>query len=225
MNIQKKLYELQDKKYGDFQANLTPTMTRESIIGVRVPQLRALAKEVKKDPACEAFLQSLPHQYYDENMLHSILLCDSKEYDKSIEYVEAFLPYVDNWAVCDTLSPKVFKKNKDKLIRKADEWSHSKETYTCRFGLKMIMTHFLDEDFKQEYLDYPASIRSDEYYINMMIAWLFATALAKQWEATIPYIEENRMEKWTHNKTIQKAVESYRITPEQKEYLKTLRRH
>lgn len=223
MNIQKTLFELQDKKYGDFQANLTPTMKRESIIGVRVPALRNLAKEVKKQPVCDEFLQTLPHDYYDENMLHSILLSEEKDYDKAIQYVEAFLPYVDNWAVCDTLSPKVFKKHRQELIIKAQQWSKSQETYTCRFGLKMIMTHYLDEDFRPEYLEYPASIISDEYYVKMMVAWLFATALAKQWDATIPYIQENRMEKWIHNKTIQKAVESYRITPEQKEYLKGLR--
>lgn len=224
MNIQERLFELQDEKYGDFQANLTPTMKRENIIGVRVPMLRKFAKEVKKDAACETFLQALPHDYYDENMLHSILLAETKDYDKTIAYVDSFLPYVDNWAVCDTLSPKIFKKHRDKLITKIYEWSNSKETYTCRFGLDMLMTHYLDEDFKEEYLELPASIRSEEYYVNMMIAWFFATALAKQWEATIPYIENNRMDKWAHNKTIQKAIESYRITPEQKEYLRSLKR-
>lgn len=224
MNIQERLFALQDEKYGDFQANLTPTMKRENIIGVRVPMLRKFAKEVKKDAACETFLQALPHDYYDENMLHSILLAETKDYDKTIAYVDSFLPYVDNWAVCDTLSPKIFKKHRDKLITKIYEWSNSKETYTCRFGLDMLMTHYLDEDFKEEYLELPASIRSEEYYVNMMIAWFFATALAKQWEATIPYIENNRMDKWAHNKTIQKAIESYRITPEQKEYLRSLKR-
>ena len=157
-------------------------------------------------------------------MLHSILLCDVKDYERTIEYVDSFLPYIDNWAVCDTLSPKVFKKHRPQLIQKIMEWTKSDKVYTCRFGIKMLMAHFLGEDFKPEYLKIPEAVKSDEYYVKMMVAWYFATALAKQWDATIPYIEENKLDKWTHNKTIQKARESYRITADQKEYLKTLRR-
>lgn len=225
--IREQLFALKDEKYGDFQANLTPNMKRECIIGVRVPNLRQLAKQLKKEmpEEAEAFLKELPHQYYDENMLHSILLSAEKEYESALEKVEAFLPYVDNWAVCDTLSPKVFAKHKDAFLVKIREWAKSKETYTIRFGLEMLMSFYLDDAFCAEYLDIPAAVESEEYYVRMMIAWFFATALAKQWEATIPYLQETRLtDDWVHNKTIQKARESYRITPEQKEYLKTLKR-
>ena len=223
MDIIERLFELQDIEYGDFSAKLAPNIPRESCIGVRVPALRKLARELMKEPELEVFLNDLPHRYYEENMLHSILLSQWKDYEETVEKVQAFLPYVDNWAVCDTLRPKVFKKNLDKVIRKVYEWIDSPKTYTCRFGIGMLMTFFLDDAFKPEYLELPARVKSDEYYVNMMIAWYFATALAKQWDATIPYIEEHRMDKWVNNKSIQKARESYRITPEQKEYLATLR--
>lgn len=223
MDIRERLFELQDIEYGDFSAKLAPNIARESCIGVRVPALRKLARELKKDPELEVFLNDLPHRYYEENMLHSILLSEWKDYEEAVEKVQAFLPYVDNWAVCDTLRPKVFKKNLDKVIARVYEWIDSPKTYTCRFGMEMLMTYFLDDAFKPEYLELPAGVKSEEYYVNMMIAWYFATALAKQWDATIPYIEEHRMDKWVNNKTIQKARESYRITPEQKEYLASLR--
>lgn len=217
------LFELRDEKYAAFQAKLTPGIAQEKFIGVRVPQLRNFAKSFAKDPAHEIFLQTLPHEYYDENMLHALLLSQIKDYDACIEQVERFLPYVDNWAVCDIMSPKVFAKHKSVFLAKIREWSASPETYTCRFGLEMLMSFYLDADFRPEYLDIAAAARSDEYYVKMMVAWFFATALAKQWTATIPYIENRVLAPWTHNKTIQKSIESYRITDEQKTYLRGLR--
>jgi len=223
MTIQERLFALQDSKYADFQENLTPGITREQIIGVRVPKIRTLAKEIAKEDDTKEFLSSLPHKYYDENMLHSVLLSGIRDYEECMSGVEAFLPYVDNWATCDTLLPKVFSKHKDDLLVKIRQWAKSSHTYTCRFGIHMLMTHFLDDDFKEEYLEIPAAIHSDEYYIKMMNAWYYATALAKQWDATIRIIEDRRLEPWVHNKSIQKARESYRITDEQKEYLKSLK--
>ncbi len=223
MKAQELLFQLQDKCYRDFQSKLIPTIPVETIIGVRIPTIRKLAKEYGKDPESVEFLKQLPHTYYDENILHALLVAEIKDYEVCVKEVERFLPYVDNWAVCDIFSPKVFRKNKDKLIDKIREWTASGHPYTCRFGMEMLMTHFLDEDFRVEYLEIPAAVHSEEYYVNMMIAWFYATALAKQWDATIGYIEDQRLDTWTHNKTIQKARESYRITPEQKEYLKTLK--
>ncbi len=223
MKAQELLFQLQDKGYRDFQSKLIPTIPMETIIGVRIPTIRKLAKEYGKDPESVEFLKQLPHTYYDENILHALLVAEIKDYEVCVKEVEHFLPYVDNWAVCDIFSPKVFRKNKDKLIDKIREWTASSHPYICRFGMEMLMTHFLDEDFRVEYLEIPAAVHSEEYYVNMMIAWFYATALAKQWDATIGYIEDQRLDTWTHNKTIQKARESYRITPEQKEYLKTLK--
>lgn len=215
--------EYKDEEYGDFQAKLTPGIPRDLFIGVRVPNLRKLAKAYMKDSDSQVFLEELPHKYYDENMLHGLLLSEIKDYEECVAKVDEFLPYVDNWAVCDIMSPKVFKKHKSELINTIREWSASSHTYTCRFGMEMLMSHFLDDDFLPEYLEIPASVISDEYYVNMMIAWFFATALAKQWDATIPYIEDRRLGKWVHNKTIQKSIESFRITPEQKDYLRGLK--
>ena len=223
MKAQELLFQLQDKGYRDFQSKLIPTIPAETIIGVRIPAIRKLAKEYGKDPESVEFLKQLPHTYYDENILHALLVAEIKDYEVCEKEVECFLPYVDNWAVCDIFSPKVFRKNKDKLIDKIREWTASDHPYTCRFGMEMLMMHFLDENFRPEYLEIPAAVHSEEYYVNMMIAWFYATALAKQWDATIGYIEDQRLDTWTHNKTIQKARESYRITPEQKEYLKTLK--
>lgn len=221
--LQQHLFSLQDREYAAFQAKLTPGIPAESFIGVRVPILRAFAKQYIKDPSHTLFLQTLPHQYYDENMLHSLLVSQMKDYEACIAAVDRFLPYVDNWAVCDIMSPKVFARHKTQLLDKIRLWSASSHTYTCRFGLEMLMTHFLDADFCASYLDIPAAARSEEYYVKMMVAWFFATALAKQWDATIPYIEQRVLAPWTHNKTIQKARESYRITSEQKEYLTSLK--
>lgn len=222
-NIQEKLFELRDKEYALFQAKLTPGIPKETFIGVRVPLLRKFAKEYIKTSESKDFLKSLPHHYYDENMLHGILISEIKDYTQCIELTDKFLPYVDNWAVCDIMSPKVFKKHKEELIKKIKTWSKSKHTYTCRFGMEMLMSHYLDEDFRPEYLQIPINVRSDEYYIKMMVAWFYATALAKQWDSTIQIIQDKRLEPWTHNKAIQKARESLRITQEQKEYLKSMK--
>lgn len=223
MKAQELLFQLQDKGYRDFHSKLIPTIPVETIVGVRIPAIRKLAKEYGKDPESVEFLKQLPHAYYDENILHALLVAEIKDYEVCVKEVERFLPYVDNWAVCDIFSPKVFRKNKDKLIDKIREWIASGHPYTCRFGMEMLMTHFLDEDFRVEYLEIPAAVHSEEYYVNMMIAWFYATALAKQWDAAAGYIEKKCLDPWTHNKTIQKARESYRITREQKEYLKTLK--
>lgn len=222
MNIKEGLFAIQDTSYGDFQSNLIPNITRELFIGVRVPEARKLAKRIAKEPEASKFLKDLPHKYYDENILHALLISEIKDYDACIEEIDKFLPYVDNWAVCDIISPKIFKKNKTILLGKIKEWSASKKTYTSRFGIEMLMSHFLDDDFKPEYLEIPVSVHSKEYYVRMVIAWFFATALAKQWDTTIKYIEDHRLDKWTHNKAIQKARESRRITSKQKEYLKSL---
>lgn len=228
MNIIEELIALKDDKNSEFQAKLTPGVDKEKFLGVRVPDARKLAKRICKADDAEnlinEFMNTLPHDYFDENMLHALLISEMKDYEACIKEIDKFLPYVDNWAVCDIMSPKMFKKHKDKLIEKIRLWSASEETYTCRFGMEMLMSFYLDDDFEQEYLNIPAAVHSDEYYVNMMIAWFFATALAKQWDATVGYIENNCLDTWVHNKTIQKARESYRITPEQKEYLKGLKR-
>lgn len=224
MEILHRLFEVQDKEYAEFQSKLMPTIPKEKIIGVRVPAVRKLAKQYIKDEESSSFLKNLPHKYYDENMLHGLLISEIKDFELCINEVDRFLPYVDNWAVCDIMSPKIFKKNKEKLIKKINCWTKSSKTYTCRFGIEMLMSHYLDEDFKSEYLEIVANIHSKEYYVQMMIAWFFATALAKQWEATVPYIVNNKLDKWVHNKTIQKARESYRITTKQKDYLKNFKR-
>ena len=223
-NIKDELFKLQDKKYGEFQVKLIPTADPNSFIGVRTPDLRNLAKKLVKENKYTDFLKELPHKYFDENQLHAFIISEIKDYDECITYINDFLPYVDNWATCDQMSPKIFKKHKDKLIEQINIWLKSKETYTIRFGIGMLMQYFLDDEFKPSYLKMVSSIKSKEYYVNMMIAWYFATALAKQYEATIPYIENNKLDNWTHNKTIQKAIESYRITQEQKDYLRTLKK-
>lgn len=218
-----RLFELQDEKYRDFQVKLIPNIDPKTVIGIRTPELRKLAKTMAKEPDVGKFLSSLPHRWFDENQLHAFIISEDKDYESCIAQVERFLPYIDNWATCDQLSPKIFKKNKEDLLRHIREWLRSDRTYTIRFAAGMLMQHYLDEDFDPEYPKMVATIESDEYYVNMMRAWYFATALAKQYDAILPFIEEKRLDKWTHNKTIQKAVESYRITPGQKEYLKSLR--
>lgn len=219
------LMKLKDDEFADFQAKLTPNVARERFIGVRVPDVRKLAKELYKNDrdGVDEFLNSLPHATYDEDMLHGVLLSEFKDYEECIKRVDEFLPYVDNWAVCDIMSPKVFKKHLEPLLEKIREWAASDHVYTKRFGVEMLMSFYLDEHFKPEYLEIPATVSGEDYYIKMMLAWFYATALAKQWDATIPYIENKRLADWTHNKTIQKARESYRITDEQKEYLKSLK--
>lgn len=208
-----------------FQSKLTPSVDPALFIGVRVPLCRKLAKEIFRSGEYAEFLNELPHKYYDENMLHALILSEFKDYVACVAEIDKFLPYVDNWAVCDIMSPKCFKKNKEKLLPFIEKWTTSSLEYTVRFGLEMLMSHFLDDDFKPEYLTIAASVRSDKYYVNMMIAWFFATALTKQWDSTIGYIEDEKLETWVHNKTIQKARESFRISDERKLYLNNLRRY
>jgi len=224
-SIQKDLFSYRDQKYAEFQRKLTPGIDQDSFIGVRVPILKNYAKQIKDEKIIYDFLNELPHKYYDENMLHSVILSTKiKDYDECLKLVNEFLPYVDNWAVCDILSPKCFSKNIDKLIKEIKVWSKSKHVYTCRFGIEMLMSFYLDENFKEEYLNIPSKIRSNEYYVNMMLAWFYATALVKKWDETIIYLKDNRLDTWIHNKTIQKSIESYRISDKQKTYLKTLKR-
>lgn len=221
--IRERLFELRDEEYRDFQSGLIPTVDRDYFIGVRTPALRFLAAELSKRGDIGDFLAELPHKSFDENQLHAFIISLIKDYDACLAAVNEFLPYVNNWATCDQMSPKVFKKHRDRLIYSVTDWMSDSKTYTVRFGTGMLMQHYLDGDFKPEYLEAAAKIRSDEYYINMMTAWFFATALAKQYGAALPYIEQRRLDLWTHNKAIQKAVESRRIADEQKSYLKTLR--
>ena len=219
----KELFALQDVKYRDFQAKLIPNIDPEKMIGVRTPALRSLAKELVKREDIGDFLGALPHEYFDEDQLHAFILSAMKDYESCMEGVEAFLPYIDNWATCDQLSPKVFRKHKDDLLRHIEKWIASERTYTVRFAVGMLMEHFLGDDFHREYAEKVAGIGSEEYYINMMRAWYFATALAKNYDEVLPFIEQKMLDVWTHNKAIQKSVESRRITPEQKEYLKSLK--
>ena len=222
-DLHKKLYELQDLKYRDMQIKIIPNIDPESVIGVRTPELKAMAKEVLKAGDYMAFLGDLPHKYFEENQLHAFIISGIKDMDVCMEELEKFLPYVDNWATCDQMSPKIFKKHREILLIHIKKWITSGKTYSVRFGVGMLMEHFLDEDYDSKYPEMVAKLRSKEYYVNMMIAWYFATALAKQYESILPYIEEKRLDDWTHNKAIQKSVESRRITEEQKTYLKSLK--
>lgn len=222
-NIQEFLIKNRDLKYRDFQIGLLPTIDSSRVIGVRMPILRSFAKRFKKDANIEPFLQSLPHESYEEDNLHAFIIGEITDYDRCIDEINRFLPFVDNWATCDSLRPKCFKKHLSELWHEIKYWLSSPHEYTVRFGIEMLMVYYLDSSFDQTYLERVARIRSDRYYVNMMIAWYFATALAKQWDATIPYIEQDRLDNWTHRKAIQKAVESYRITNIQKTYLKTLK--
>ena len=221
--LQKQLFELQDLKYRDFHSKLMPETDKETVIGIRTPVLRKFAKEFAGTSEAEAFLRQLPHRYYEENNLHMMLITGIKDYEKCMEEIQRFLPCIDNWATCDYPAPKCFARHKDQVLDEAKRWISSGETYVIRYGIGMLMRLFLDEDFSSEYLEMAAAVQSQEYYVNMMIAWYFATALAKQWDATVPYIEQHKLSDWVHRKTVQKAVESYRITPEQKEYLKGFR--
>lgn len=223
MKIREELFNLSDQKYREFQGKLIPNANKEIMIGVRTPTLKALAKKVISTPQCAEFLKCLPHKYFDENQLHAFIISEIKDFDTCITEVERFLPFIDNWATCDQLSPKVFKKHKTELLPYIEKWVKSEKTYTVRFGIGMLLSHFLDGDFNTDYLDTVSSIKSDEYYINMMIAWYFATALAKQYDTAITYMENKRLDIWTHNKAIQKACESYRVTSEHKDYLKKLK--
>lgn len=221
--VQQDLFTMQDLKYRDFHAKLMPTVDKDSVIGVRVPMLRAYAKKFGKTEEEKQFLEILPHQYYEENNLHGLLIDQMKDYELCIEELIRFLPYINNWATCDILSVKAVKGHLDSYIKNIYQWLESDYTYTIRFGINMLMRYYLEEEFKIEYPEKVAAIRSEEYYVNMVRAWYFATALAKKYDQVLPFLEEQKMDVWTHNKTIQKAIESYRITLEQKEYLRTLK--
>lgn len=218
--IRQTLLAMAEPEYGDFSAKLMPTVNRDTVIGIRVPLLRKYAKSLTD---YRDFLADLPHKYFEENNLHGFLLERERDFDRCIEKLDAFLPYVDNWATCDSMKPRVLKGRPEQLLPHILRWLKSDRVYTVRYAINLLMSYYLDEDFQENYLQLVADIRSEEYYINMMRAWYFATALAKQYEATLPYIENSVLDKWTHNKAIQKAVESYRITKEQKKHLKTLR--
>lgn len=222
-HLQEELFKLQDTGYRDFNSSLIPGVDKDKVIGIRTPVLRKFAKEYAKSGETEKFMRELPHEFYEENNLHMMLISQIKGYDECISEIEKFLPYIDNWATCDLPLPKCFDKNKEDILERAKKWIATDAAYVKRYGMGVMMRLFLDEDFKEEYIQIIASVKSEEYYVNMMIAWYMATALAKQWDAAIPYIQERRLSEWVHRKSIQKAVESYRITPEQKDYLKGLR--
>lgn len=224
MDITQKLFDMQDIKYRDFSSKLIPNISEESMIGVRLPHIKALAKELVKSGEYADFINILPHTYFEEYHLHSYIISEIKDFDIFVSEVEKLLPYIDNWSVCDSLRPKCFAKNKEKALVHIKKWVKSEEIYTQRFAIEMLMVHFLDEDFKTDYIDLVSKVEGDDYYLKMMVAWYFATALAKQYEATLPYIEKHIIKDiWTHNKTIQKALESYRVSDEKKAYLKCLK--
>lgn len=219
------LYHHQDKKYGDFLSKLVPTIPREKFIGIRSPEFKKIVKEVhsQAEDEIESFMNTLPHQFQEENTLQVVLISEIKDYDKCLAYLEKFLPYVDNWAISDGIGPKIFDKNHNQIIKKIPQWLEDEKPYTKRVAMLFLKKYFLGEDFKPEYLTWAAKIRSEEYYVNMMTAWLFAEALTKQWDATIEFFTSPQLAPWTHNKAIQKARESFRISSEKKEYLKTLK--
>ena len=223
-DIRKDLFAMQDLNYKAFHEKLIPNVNPDMVIGVRTPELRIYARKVYPELENTGFLQEIPHKYYEENNLHAFCVGQIKDFQECIAELDRFLPYVDNWATCDMMRPKCFKRHLDELLLEIERWLESSDVYAVRFGIEMLMVHYLEERFEAQFLERVAEIRSEEYYIQMMIAWYFATALAKQYESTVRILEEQRLAVWEHNKTIQKAVESYRITAEQKAYLKTLRR-
>ncbi len=223
MSVYERLLSYQDKTYKEFQSKLVPNIDKETIIGVRTPQIRSIVKEIFGTEEANIFLKTLPHQYYEENLVHIFLVSKIKDYDECVKEIERFLPYIDCWPVCDQATPLVFKKNHDKLLPYIKKWIKSNKVYTARFGIRMLMNELLNDDFKEEYLELVSSKKGEDYYLKMMIAWFFATALAKQYNATIKYIENKCLDPWIHKKTIQKAIESYRVSDEHKEYLKTFR--
>ena len=222
-DIRTELFKMQDMDYRDFNSKLIPTVDKESMIGIRTPDLRKYAKQLGKSSDVIEFLQTLPHKYFDENQLHAFIISEIKDFKNCIDEINRFLPYIDNWVTCDQLSPKIFKKHHSELFSYIKDWLKSDKIYTLRFGIGMLMEHFLDEDFDILYPEMVSKIRSDEYYVNMMIAWYFATALAKRYESILPFIENRSLDIWTHNKAIQKATESYRISEDKKIYLKSLK--
>ena len=223
MTVYERLIVCGSERYSDFQSKLVPNIPKETIIGVKTPEMRKIAKEIKGTEEAEEFLLELPHKYYEENLVHFFLISMIKDFDECAKAVETFLPYVDCWPVCDQSSPKVFAKNHEKLLPLIRKWIGSEHVYTARFGIRMLMNEFLGEDFKPEYLEWVAEVKGEDHYIKMMVAWYFATALAKRYDESVVYIEERRLEPWTHKKAIQKAIESFRVSDEHKEYLRTLR--
>ena len=223
MTIKDRLMKVQDDKYKEFQAKLVPNIPFENIIGIRTPEMRKIAKEVFESKDRDLFLNDLPHKYYEENLIHFFVISMIKDFDETIKRVEEFLPYVDCWPVSDQATPKSFKKNHDELLPYIKKWIKSKHVYTARFGIRMLMNEYLGDDFKKEYLDLVASVKGENYYLKMMVAWYFATALAKRYDETVPYFEKHVLSEWTHKKAIQKAIESYRVTDEHKEYLRNLK--
>ncbi len=223
LSLREKLFELRDLKYRDFHSRLIPSVSKEQVMGIRTPVLRKFAKEYAKTEEAAEFIKILPHGYYEENNLHMLIISEIRDYEVCIAEIERFLPFIDNWATCDMPVPRCFYENKEDVLERAKGWIKSDEAFTVRYGIGVLMSMFLDEDFDSVYPKLVASVRSEQYYVNMMIAWYFATALAKRWEEVIPFIEKRQLDKWTHNKAIQKAVESYRITSEQKAYLKSLK--
>ena len=211
------LFDMRDEKFAQFNASLLPSNTQQNVIGVRTPNLRKYAKTIRNP---NSFLHNLPHKYFEENQIHAFILSDIRDFNKCVKMVNTFLPYIDNWATCDQLIPKIFAKNPDKLLPHIHKWIKSKHIYTCRFAIGLLMRFYLSDNFNTKYADMVANIESDEYYINTMRAWYFATALAKNWDNIIYFIENKKLDTWTHNKTIQKARESFRITQPRKEYLK-----
>lgn len=222
-SVYERLIVYQDEKYRDFQSKLVPNIDKKTIIGVRTPQMRKIVKEIFGTKEADIFLQTLPHEYYEENLIHFFLIAKIKDFNECVKKIEEFLPYINCWPVCDQATPLVFKKNHDNLLPLIKKWINSSHVYTARFGIRMLMNEFLNSDFKEEYLDWVSLKRDGDYYLKMMVAWFFATALAKQYKAAIKYIEDNRLDSWVHNKTIQKALESYRVSSEHKEYLKQFR--
>lgn len=229
-DIERILFENQDEKYRDFNSSLVPTVDKQIVIGVRVPVVRNIGKTLLKD--CDfvknelpRFLNTLPHKYYEENLLHSYFVSECKDFDKTIELTNEFLPYIDNWGVCDTFNPKSFAKNKEALWECVDGWLHSDKTYTVRFGIITAMRHYLDGDFTLDRFERVIAVKSDEYYVKMALAWYMSVALIKQYDIAVEVLKEGRLDVWTHNKSIQKALESYRITDADKDYLRTLKKH
>lgn len=220
--IKEDLFALKDEAYQLFQSALIPNIPKDSVIGVRTPTLRSYAKKLTCEEK-DRFLQDLPHEYYEENILHAICISEIKDYTYFIEEIERFLPFVDNWAVCDIIKPKAIRDNKKDFVQYIKKWINSNEVYTVRYGIDMLMTYYLDEDYRKTYLKYPLKVKLEDYYVKMAIAWFYATLLAKHYDDTIVILEEKKLPIWTHNKTIQKAIESCRIPLEQKAYLKSLK--
>lgn len=223
MSVYERLLKVKDEGYRDFQAKLVPNISPDTIIGVRTPDMRAVAKEVFSSKERDEFLNDLPHKYYEENLVHFFVISLIKDFDECIAETERFLPYVDCWPVSDQATPKSFKKNHEKLLPYIKKWIADEHVYTARFGIRMLMNEFLGDDFKEEYLEIVSSKKGDDYYLKMMVAWYFATALAKKYEESVKYIEERKLDEWVHRKAIQKAIESFRVSEEHKEYLRSLR--